>query len=90
MARPLPPIEECLAGELHDYFLEFIAIKGGVPIEGTFYSWLIRQKKYTKAELPEFRFRWQFARLIKEGYIGLDGETRTLIPKRNVRISVDR
>lgn len=90
MSRPLMPIEECLAGELHDYFLEFIALKKGVPIERTFWAWLIRNKKYTKKELPEHTFRWQFGRLIREGYIGIDAETRTLIPLRNVRISVDR
>ena len=90
MARPLPPIEEALAGELFDHFLDFIEIKGGIPIERTFWRWLIRHKRYTAAELPEPTFRWQFGRLQREGYIRVDPETRILVPTRNCKVLVDR
>ncbi len=90
MARPLKPIEESLAGEIHDHFLDFIALKGGIPLERTFWRWLVSNGRYTLKELPETTFDWHFDRLVREGYIGIDPETRILIPRRDCRILVNR
>ncbi len=90
MARRMPPIEETLSAELWNEFLEFIAKKGGIPIERTFWGWLIGQGKYTSEQLPEHIFRYAFSRLYDEGYIRVDRETRCLIPLRDCKVLVNR
>lgn len=80
MARPLMPIEESLAGELYNKFLDFIDSKNAIPLERAFWRWLIRRKHYTVDELPEPTFRWQFGRLLREGYIAIEPDTRSLVP----------
>lgn len=88
MPRRLDPIDESLSGELWDYFLDFIEVKGGIPLERSFWCWLIGHGKYSSAELPEHKFRYHFGRLYREGYIAIDRDTRCLIPLRNCKVMV--
>jgi hypothetical protein len=90
LARPLLPIDECLAGELYNHFLDFIDRKQAIPLERAFWRWLIRRQKYTKDQLPEHTFRWQFGRLLREGYIGIEPDTRSLVPLKRRIVPLDR
>lgn len=83
MAKRPVPIEGSLAEELYNLFIEFIDTKGGVPIERAFWGWLIRQGKYKIEVLPEWTFRYQFGRLIAEGWITVEPDTRALVPRKN-------
>lgn len=90
MAKRMRPIEETLAGELFDHFIDFIEQEGAIPLERAFWGWLIRTNKYTLEALPENTFRYHFGRLISEGYIGVELLTRSLKPLRRVKISTTR
>lgn len=82
MAKDLPPIEETLAWELLSHFEQFVKLKNAIPIERAFWRYLIRNSIYTHDALPEHVFRYQFGRLIHEGYIAVERQTRSLSPAR--------
>ena len=86
MAKPRSPIEGTLAEELYTHFLEFVQTKGGTPIERAFWGWLIYKNKYTREALTENTFRYHFGRLVQEGWIKIDLETRTLSAPHGLEI----
>lgn len=81
MSRPLIPIAESLAGELYDYFLDFIDDHNAIPVERAFWGWLIQTQKYSLQALPVSKFNYHFGRLMREGYITVEPKTRALIPR---------
>lgn len=88
MARHALPIAESLAGELYNHFLDFIDEKQTIPNEHAFWNWLIYTEKYTAAALPVTTFKYHFGRLMREGFITIEPDTRSLIPheRRIVRL----
>ena len=90
MAKRMPPIQETLAVELFNHFIDFIDEHKAVPLERAFWVYLVGKGLYTADALPESTYRYHFGRLIQEGYIAIEPYTRSLKPMRNIKIIVDR